>query len=199
MSPIHEQYSLDDADIVAALREQEPYVRSWLLTRGQANGVDDVMGQVAEELLRSLPRWNAAGRPKLGAWARGVATNSMRTWMRSPGAGNGPGGRFVSLDALAEAGFDVAAPVMDFSHTAVACALVTALEAHVLSAKNGAATWAQLVGVDGRPRGQRACARLRQELGHADPLGALGSITGIDAHRRASSINMGTREYQNAA
>lgn len=174
MSGVCERFGLDEDEVVAAIEEQEPYVRSWLLARGLGDGADDVMGQVAEELLGSLERWERAGRPVLGAWARGVATNALRVYVRTGLVG---AERAVSLDGLVEAGFDVAVPTEESGSRSAAAVLVSMLEAHVLAGPRGAVRWAQMVGPGGRVRGKSAAAALRREVAAVDPTGLWTNIS----------------------
>lgn len=172
---------VDDAEIVAALEEQRGFVRHLLGSRRWET--EDVMAQVALDLVASLPRWRAADpRPSLGAWARGVAVRTFYAWLRSPGAGRGPGGtQLVSADALAEAGVAVQPRLAPPAPAEVADGqreLVTRLRQAVLAQPGGAARWAAMVGEDGRVRGQRATATLRLLLEIVDPDGTLRAVAG---------------------
>lgn len=178
-------HGASDEAIVAAVAEQRRFVMHMLGSRRWE--ADDVMAQLALDMVASMPRWVAVPqrpRPRLGAWARGVAVRTFYAWVRSPGAGRGPGGTtMVSAEALAERGVSLREPRseadQDLGH--VRGTLVDRMRQVVMQQPGGAAKWDAMVAADGRVRGRVALAQLRLLLEVADPTGSLRATAGLSS------------------
>lgn len=177
------EFGITSAELMAALNEQRPFLLHQLGNRRW--DIDNIEGQVAYELIRSLRRWDECGRPRLAAWAHTVAKNVFLTWCRSPEAGVGPRrSTLVSADALAEEGVEFVAlePVAQGDEVHARHVLMFRLQEYVLSRPGGADTWRELVTEDYEVRGRTAAARLMQLIELAvDPDGALRRAAGLDA------------------
>lgn len=177
------RYGAPDQAIVAAVAEQRSFVMRMLGSRRWE--AEDVMAQLALDMVASMPRWVAVPqrpRPALGAWARGVAVRTFYAWVRSPGAGRGPGGTaLVSTDVLAERGVVVSAPHQEWADelSSGRWVLVNRLRQAAMQQPGGAATWDAMVTADGRVRGKAALAQLRLLLEVADPSGNLRRTAGL--------------------
>jgi len=179
------QYGAPDDAIVAAVAEQRGFVLHMLGSRRWE--AEDVMAQVALDMVASMPRWVAVPqrpRPSLGAWARGVAVRTFYAWVRSPGAGNGPGGTaLVSAEELSEQGVSLPAtsvePARDDEAATARRAIVHALRQLVMAQPGGAAEWDSMVTPEGTVRGKAARARLGVLLEVADPTGSLRRTAGL--------------------
>lgn len=174
-------FGVTERDFVAALEEQHGFVMHLLGSRRWE--ADEVMAQLALDLLKSLPRWAAAPEhPRLGAWAHGVAVRTFYTWLRSPGAGRGPGGgALVSADALADVGAEIEEPGERGSSSAAEVhrrRLADRLREATLAQPGGAARWARMVTPDGQVRGKTARAALRLMLELVDPDGSMRTAAG---------------------
>lgn len=177
------EYGASDEAIVAAVSEQRRFVLHMLGSRRWE--AEDVMAQLALDMVASMPRWVAVPqrpRPALGAWARGVAVRTFYAWLRGPGTGHAPdGSAIVSTDVLQERGWSAAAaeavPVDELS--GLRGALVGRLRQVVMQQPGGAAVWESMVTPDGRVRGKAALARLRLLLEVADPTGSLRRTAGL--------------------
>lgn len=179
------QYGAPDDAIVAAVAEQRGFVLHMLGSRRWE--AEDVMAQVAMDMVAAMPRWVAVPqrpRPSLGAWARGVAVRTFYAWVRSPGAGLGPGGMpLVSAEELAEHGVRLPASTVEPApddEAGTACrAIVHALRQLVMAQPGGAAAWDSMVTPEGSLRGKTARARLGILLELSDPTGNLRRTAGL--------------------
>lgn len=194
------EFGASDEAIVAAVAEQRRFVMHMLGARRWE--AEDVMSQLALDMVASMPRWVAVPqrpRPVLGAWARGVAVRTFYAWVRSPGAGRGPGGTsLVSTEALAERGVAILEPTGGRSSlepcVQVRGALVNRLRQLAMLQPGGAAAWDAMVTAEGRVRGKDALAKLRLLLEVADPGGNLRRTAGF-----GTSIQSGDAGAANAA
>ncbi|CAM3422710.1 hypothetical protein OCAE111667_09240 [Occultella aeris] len=181
------EFGITEGDFVAACDEQRGFVMHLLGSRRWE--ADDVMAQLALDLLKSLPRWAAAPEhPCLGAWAHGVAVRTFYSWLRSPGAGRGPGGSaLVSAEALADVGAEIEEPPSrgrgSSTTQLMRRQLADRLREAMLAQPGGAAQWARMVTPDGQVRGKTARAALQVLLEVVDPDGAM---------RRAAGYRTGT-------
>lgn len=179
------QYGAPDEAIVAAVAEQRGFVLHMLGSRRWE--AEDVLAQVALDMVASMPRWVAVPqrpRPSLGSWARGVAVRTFYVWVRSPGAGHGPGGMpLVSAEALAEQGVTLPAtapePVREDETRTARRAIVRAVRQLVMAQPGGAADWHAMVTPEGHVRGKSARATLGLLLEVADPTGNLRRRAGL--------------------
>lgn len=69
-----------DEDIHLAILEQEGMCRNALSRRGafSATAFDDLMGEVTEAVVASIPRWQDHGYTSFKAWATGVADKTIK-------------------------------------------------------------------------------------------------------------------------
>lgn len=178
------EFGVTEEEFVGALEEQRGFVMHLLGNRRWE--AEDVMAQLALDLLRSLPRWAAAPEhPALGAWARGVAVRTFYTWLRSPGAGRGPcGSVLVSADALAEVGAELETPASQGPGASSAQGprrrLAACLREAMLAQPGGAAQWARMVTPEGRVRGKAARAALQVMVEMVDPDGSMRRSAGYE-------------------
>lgn len=177
------EFGITEGDFVAACDEQRGFVMHLLGSRRWE--ADDVMAQLALDLLKSLPRWAATvEHPCLGAWARGVAVRTFYAWLRSPGAGRGPGGvALVSAEALAEIGTEIEVRSLDRDRASSTAQLrrrelADRLREAMLAQPGGAAQWARMVTPDGQVRGKTARAALQMLLEVIDPDGGMRRAAG---------------------
>lgn len=175
------EFGLTEAEVLDALAQQRPYVCHLLGSRRWET--DDLMAQVAFEVLDSLPRWERAGRPVLGAWARRVARIAYLEWTRSPGSGRGPAGTGAveSLEEMGERGVELVEehPEPMTGRRAARIRLAALIEQAMLAEPGGAAAWSRLLTPEGRPRGQRARRRLCALAQQVDPGGELHRQAGL--------------------
>lgn len=174
------EFDLTESELLDAIAQQRPYVRHLLGTRRWET--EDLMAQVAFEVLDSLPRWERAGRPVLGAWARRVARIAYLEWTRSPGSGRArDGSRTESLEELGEYGVELVEepPEPMTSRRAARIRLAALIEQALLAEPGGAAAWARLLTPEGQPRGQRARRRLCALAQQVDPDGDLHRQAGL--------------------
>ena len=158
------RYGVTEAEYCAALAEQRPFIASQL-GRARWSEHEELMAQVAYEILKSLHRWDEVGRPKLAAWAHSVARNVFLAWCRSPGAGSGPGKTtLVSAERLAEDGVEFVAVEPHASDDIAQSRVVLAqrLQEVIISSPDGAMLWRELFTPEGQVRGRTAHARIMQ-------------------------------------
>lgn len=71
--------------ITEAIDAQRPMVLSTLKSRGATADFDDVMGDISEHVLNSLPNYEAKGNVPLVRWATGVAKSRLNEHYRQSG------------------------------------------------------------------------------------------------------------------
>ena len=178
------EYGITPQELKAALDEQTPFLLYKLGSRRWE--LDDIQAQVAYETVKSLPSWDRGGRPRLAAWAHGVASRVFLEWCRSAGAGRGPGGTsLISADSLAEDGVEFVAvtPFEEDERTQARYTLICRLQQAVLSQPGGAIAWREMVTDDYKVRGRTAAARLQFLLAVVvDPDGTLRRAAGLLGH-----------------
>lgn len=72
-------------EITEAIDAQRPMVLSTLKSRGATADFDDVMGDISEHVLNSLPNYEAKGNVPLVRWATGVAKSRLNEHYRQSG------------------------------------------------------------------------------------------------------------------
>lgn len=175
-------FGVSEAEVCDAIAQQTPFVLGLLKARRW--DADEVLAQIACDVIASLPRWDAAGRPTLAAWARGVATNTFRTWLRSAGNRRLGPASIISREELEDAGVDyVAEPEQADPRAPARIALAKKVEAVVFRLPDGGEKWAALVADGGRVRGTAAAAYLRLCVEIADPDGSLRRAAGYPVGR----------------
>lgn len=183
-----------DEEIVQALEEQRPMCVAGLRAQGRLtdHALDDVMGDVALGLMKSLPRFIEKGEVSLAAWANGVAKRALGEAARRGGRE-----RFheVSLEVTVEGRSETLmaefVSVEGESADEFYLRLLGIVKDRIISRPGGVAAWRRMERAALQPvRGRRAREELREELAAVSglPASVFGSESMSDVPARPPEI-----------
>lgn len=164
-----------DEAIVEAIEDQRVMVRARLLEqrRHSEDAENDLMGEVALHLMKSLPKFQARGSVSLRAWANGVAQNVLaenwRQWARSAA-------KHVSLEEQIAEDIDRGltadlVAVEESDEAEFFLAMLRTVRERIIARQGGTQEWRHLLRTAHQPaRGRRAREQLREELAQVSGL-----------------------------
>lgn len=150
----------DTDQLTNAIEAQKPMVLNTLRLRGALGDVDEVMSDIADQVMRSLPRFHKNGNVGLTQWATGVAKNVLKEHQRQYG-------RAHAMNVPFEEAFAHSVVTMDPLHEDedILPKLLAAVRDHVTSQPGGVEEWHRLVTMATKPeRGRAARDTIREHM-----------------------------------
>lgn len=156
----HTLTQIDHTELTEAIYTQKPMVLNTLRERGALDDVDEVMSDIADQMMRSLPRYEKNGTVPLAQWATGVAKNVLAEHQRRTGRAKARYVPYEEAFAHAVTTFDPIEDTPDFLTQ-----LVLQVRDAITSHNGGIQEWQRLVTMATKPeRGRAARETIREHM-----------------------------------